>query len=125
MTDITELFVGTVADFADGACRIVVVDGREVGVREHQGEYYAYENRCVHQGGPACEGVVLGRVEETVGPVGEITGHAFSATDFHFVCPWHGWEYELKTGEFVGDRRRRLRRYETVVREERVYVATT
>ncbi len=25
--------------------------------------------------------------------------------EVHFVCPWHGYEYDLKTGECVGDRR--------------------
>ena len=29
----------------------------------------------------------------------------------HFVCPWHGYEYDLKTGECAADRRLRLKSY--------------
>ena len=35
-------------------------------------------------------------------------GLYFSETDMHFVCPWHGYEYDLKTGECVADRRLKL-----------------
>ena len=34
----------------------------------------------------------------------------------HFVCPWHGYEYDLKTGECVGDRKLKLRKFEVVKR---------
>ena len=32
----------------------------------------------------------------------------------HFVCPWHGYEYDMKTGECVSDRRLKLKKYEVV-----------
>jgi nitrite reductase (NADH) small subunit len=118
-----EIRVGTVAEFEDGACRLVVICGREVGVRIHRGEFYAYENRCIHQGGPACEGVLVGRVTETTSSGGEVLGQSFSEEVVHFVCPWHGFEYDLRTGEFAGDRSKRLHRYEVLVRGEEVYVA--
>jgi nitrite reductase/ring-hydroxylating ferredoxin subunit len=40
----------------------------------------------------------------------------------HFVCPWHGYEYELTTGECVGDRKLKLRKYEVVRRGEDIFV---
>jgi nitrite reductase/ring-hydroxylating ferredoxin subunit len=40
----------------------------------------------------------------------------------HFVCPWHGYEYDLKTGECIGDRKLKLRKYEVVKRGEEIYV---
>jgi nitrite reductase (NADH) small subunit len=42
------------------------------------GEISAMDNVCLHQGGPLGEGVVSG---------GKV------------VCPWHGWEWDPKTGE--------------------------
>ena len=38
------------------------------------------------------------------------------------MCPWHGWEYKLKTGECAPDPSLRLRRYEVVQREGGIYV---
>ena len=40
----------------------------------------------------------------------------------HFVCPWHGYEYDLKTGECVGDRRLKLKRFEVVHRGDDIFV---
>jgi hypothetical protein len=42
--------------------------------------------------------------------------------EMHFVCPWHGYEYDLKTGECIGDRKLKLRKYEVVKRGEDIYV---
>jgi nitrite reductase (NADH) small subunit len=42
------------------------------------GEISAMENVCLHRGGPLGQGVISkGKV----------------------VCPWHGWEWDPKTGE--------------------------
>jgi nitrite reductase/ring-hydroxylating ferredoxin subunit len=40
----------------------------------------------------------------------------------HFVCPWHGYEYDLKTGECIGNRKLKLRKYEIVARGGDIYV---
>ena len=45
-----------------------------------QGEFYAYQNLCVHQGGPACEGVIMHKVEDVLGPDRTWHGQKFSAT---------------------------------------------
>jgi nitrite reductase/ring-hydroxylating ferredoxin subunit len=42
----------------------------------------------------------------------------------HFVCPWHGYEYELETGCCVGDYRLKLKKYQVVHRGEDIYVVT-
>ena len=42
--------------------------GHEIGVFHWQGEFYAYQNLCVHQGGPACEGIIMHKVEDVLGP---------------------------------------------------------
>jgi nitrite reductase/ring-hydroxylating ferredoxin subunit len=38
------------------------------------------------------------------------------------VCPWHGWEWNLETGQHAGDRRRRLRTYQTRRDGDEIYV---
>ena len=42
--------------------------------------------------------------------------------EMHFVCPWHGYEYDLKTGACIGDRKQKLRSYEVVRRGDDIYV---
>src|SRR6266700_1750064 len=96
-----EKFVAKVSDFKDGDRKIVFDGENEIGVFRESGKYYAYSNFCLHQGGPACEGLTIAKVEEAIMPDKTSRGLFFSETDLHFVCPWHGYEYDMKTGECV------------------------
>ena len=73
-----ELFVAKISQFPDGERRIVAHGGREIGVFHWQGKFYAYENLCVHQGGPACEGIIMHKVEDVIGPDRGWLGQKFS-----------------------------------------------
>lgn len=117
----TDVFVAKAAQFPDGERRIVSHDGREIGVFHWKGEFFAYDNLCVHQGGPACEGVMMHKVEDVFGPDRTWHGQKFGDA-MHFVCPWHGYEYDLRTGECAADRRLKLKSYNVVQRGEDVYV---
>src|SRR5262245_11928620 len=119
-----EKLVGKDSEIQDGDRRIVFVGDREIGVFKAGGEYYAYSNTCLHQAGPACEGLIIAKVEERIREDKTSAGFYFSDTETHFVCPWHGYEYDLKTGEFVGDRRQKLRKYKVVQKGDDVYVVT-
>lgn len=121
----TELFVAKVSQFPDGERRIVAHKGREIGVFHWQGKFYAYENLCVHQGGPACEGIIMHKVEDVLGPDRGWVGQKFSSDEIHFVCPWHGYEYDLKTGECAADRSLRLKSFEVLKRGEDIYVVAS
>jgi nitrite reductase/ring-hydroxylating ferredoxin subunit len=118
----TEVPVGKAASFEDGSRRIVFHGDIEIGVFRWDGKFYAYENLCVHQGGPACEGVLMHQVEDVLASDRTFVRQKFSDTDVHFVCPWHGYEYDLTTGECVGDRRLKLRSYAVVERSGEVFV---
>ncbi len=117
-----EVFVEQADHFADGDRRIVSSGAHEIGVFRWDGQFFAYRNVCAHQGGPACEGLLMHKVEDVIGPDRTYQGQRFSDTEIHFVCPWHGVEYDLRTGECAADRRLRLRRYPVVVREGEVFV---
>ena len=116
-----ELFVAKVADLADGDRRIVKSGAKEIGVFHQDGAYYAYSNYCLHMGGPACEGILMNRVVDVIED-----DRTYSRQDFgdalHFVCPWHGFEYDVKNGEYVGDRKRKLAKYDVVRRGDAIYV---
>jgi nitrite reductase (NADH) small subunit len=117
-----DVLVGRRSDFAAGARKILAVGVREIGVLQHDGRFYAYENRCVHRGGPVCEGRILGRVEAVLADDKTVLGERFSETETHLICPWHGYEYDLETGECAADRNLRLRRYEVVEEGDEIYV---
>jgi nitrite reductase/ring-hydroxylating ferredoxin subunit len=117
-----EVYVGKVTDFIEND-RLIVRDGDlEIGVFHRDGRFYAYRNLCFHQGGPACEGMVIAKVEEVIAPDRTYLGQRFSDTEMHFVCPWHGYEYDLATGEFVVDRRKKLQKFEVLQKGDSVYV---
>jgi nitrite reductase/ring-hydroxylating ferredoxin subunit len=117
-----EKFVAKLAEFKDGDRRIVFVGDNEIGVFRHEGEFYAYSNFCLHQGGPACEGLTIAKVEERLRPDKTSMGLYFSEDEMHFVCPWHGMEYDMKTGECVSDRKLRLKKYKTLQKGDELYV---
>jgi nitrite reductase/ring-hydroxylating ferredoxin subunit len=117
-----EKFVSKASEFEDGDRRIVFVGDIEIGVFRTEGRFYAYSNNCLHQGGPACEGLIIAKVEEHIRPDKTSGGMYFSDTELHFVCPWHGYEYDIKTGEFVGDRRMKLKSYKVLQKGDDVYV---
>jgi nitrite reductase/ring-hydroxylating ferredoxin subunit len=118
----SEVFFGKRADFDFSGRQIVKSGDLEIGVMHRGGEYYAYENTCVHQGGPACEGLIMGKVEEIIASDKTYHGQRFSQDETHFVCPWHGYEYDLKNGECVADRRLRLKKFAVITKGEDVYV---
>lgn len=94
----------------------------EIGVFRVDDQLVAYENRCMHQGGPVCTGEIMGRYEQVLNPDGTVAGERFNDAEPHLVCPWHGWEYDLASGRCTADRRFRLRRYPLTVRDGDVYV---
>ena len=117
-----EKFVAKLSEFQDGDRRIVFIGDNEIGVFRHNGEFYAYSNFCLHQGGPACEGLTIARVEERLRPDKTSMGLYFSETDMHFACPWHGMEYDMKTGECVANRKLKLKKYKTLQKGDDLYV---
>ena len=116
-----EQFVGKASEINDGDRRIVFVGDREIGVFKDNGQFYAYSNVCLHQGGPACEGMMINNVVDVIEKDRTYHGQIYG-DEMHFVCPWHGYEYDLKTGECIGDRKQKLRKYEIVTRGDDIYV---
>lgn len=118
-----EIFVGKINEFTDeNVRRIVSVDEKEIGVFRRNDQFYALENLCPHAGGPVCEGVIRGKVEAVLNEEKDFVIHQINETAVHLVCPWHGWEYNLTTGECISDRKYRIRKYQVVEKGEEVYL---
>lgn len=118
-----EILVGRREELVDTGRTFLSVDGREIGVVAHDGDLFAFENRCRHQGGPVCEGLIMGKVEAILDEERRVRGERFSQETIHLVCPWHGWEYDLRTGRCATDETVTLARYELVERGEDVFLA--
>ena len=116
-----EWLVGKASDIKEGDRKVVTAGKREIGVFHKDGALYAYSNTCLHMGGPACEGIMINNVVDVIAADRTYQGQTFS-DEVHFVCPWHGYEYELQTGECVGDRRLRLKKFDVVRRGEDIFV---
>lgn len=86
--------IGTVEEIPPGEHKILEVAGRSIGVYNVGGEFYAIRNTCPHQGGPLCEGRVTGFVTASV--PGDYT---YTREGEIVRCPWHGWEFDIKTGQ--------------------------
>jgi 3-phenylpropionate/trans-cinnamate dioxygenase ferredoxin subunit len=90
--------VAKVEDVVPGQGTLVTVKGREIGLYNVGGEYFALLNRCPHEGASLCKGKVIGLVTSD-GP----GNYKVSRQGEILKCPWHGWEFDIKTGQSYCD----------------------
>lgn len=114
--------IGTVREFKPGSRKVVKAGGREVGIFRLGRSFYAWENTCAHAGGPVCQGRIMNRVEERIAADGRSLGLRFSRTRVNIVCPWHGYEYDIRTGRHQGNPALRLKPIAVRVRNGAVFV---
>lgn len=67
-----------VAELRTGEARVVECAGRTLALCRVEGGFFALDNTCLHRGGPIGEGFIDGTT---------------------ITCPWHGWQYDVRTGE--------------------------
>lgn len=86
--------VASTGEIAAGERKLVNVAGREIGVFNVDGAFYALANRCPHEGGSLCEGFVTG-LARSDGP----NTYRIERKGEFLRCPWHGWEFDISTGQ--------------------------
>jgi len=114
--------VGRVGELAEGERRVISCNGTEVGVFNVDGELVAWYNQCAHRGGPVCQGRIYRQVREPVDENGETRMLQHDPKRKNIVCPWHGWEFDLRTGRHPGGERFALRRAKHETTDGHVYV---
>jgi len=118
--------VAPVSEIPPGSRKLVTVRGRPIAIFNIGGEYFGLLNRCPHQGGNLFAGRLTGLLEAPV--PGK---YVYTRQGEILRCPWHGWEFDIRTGQSYCDPERiRARAYavevepgKTVV--EGPYVAET
>jgi nitrite reductase/ring-hydroxylating ferredoxin subunit len=88
--------VARVEDIAPGTVTTVYAGEEPVALARVDDEFYATQHACLHLQGPLGEG----RLDDHV-----------------LTCPWHGWQYDIRTGENEFDRALQLRTYEVRVED--------
>jgi nitrite reductase/ring-hydroxylating ferredoxin subunit len=112
--------VGTVEEFPPGTHKVVEVAGRQLGVFNIEGSFYALPNVCSHSTGPLCEakrltGTMIAGPETGFKPEWRHEGEILA-------CPWHGLEYHVPTGQCLNYKHIRLRRYAVEISGGEVFV---
>ena|SRR5919108_4241751 len=94
--------VARVDEVPPGTARIVQAGERKVALFNVGGTFYATQGECLHLKGPLGDGELEGGV---------------------VTCPWHGWQYDVRTGENEFDRALALEKFEALVEDGEVKVA--
>ena len=93
--------VARVDEVPPGTLRTVEVGEEEITLAHCAGGFYATQAHCIHLQGPLGEGHLDGCV---------------------LTCPWHGWQYDVRTGENEFDRAIQLRTYDVQVADGEIRV---
>jgi nitrite reductase (NADH) small subunit len=111
--------VGRLEDIPPGGRKILRLEGREIGVFNVEGRFYALKNVCRHQGARVC----LGKVTGTTLP-SAVYEFKYGMEGRVLRCPWHGWEYDITTGQSLFDPTVGLVTYPVEVEEGTIFVTT-
>ena len=117
-----EIYVARADDIADRDRKVVIDGDLEIGVFRLGDEFFAWQSECPHMGGPVCQGKVMNRVTEVLDGAQRSKGFRYVAEDVHIVCPWHGFEFNIRTGIHPGDPGSRLKGFPVELRDGAVYV---
>jgi nitrite reductase (NADH) small subunit len=93
--------VAAVSEIPPGTGREFTVGDRVVALFNVDGALYALDGICRHAGGPLGNGTLSGKV---------------------VTCPWHGWQYDVTTGQHCLAPRIQQDRFDVELRGDDVYV---
>ena len=93
--------VATTSEIPPGEGIVVEHGELSIAVFNVEGSYLAIDNTCCHRGGPLGEGDLEGSV---------------------VTCPWHGWQYDVVSGECLSSPGEFATRYAVEVVEDQIRV---
>ena len=93
--------IARTGELVEGKGMRAQVPGVELAIFRVGDGFRAYRNLCPHAAAPICGGPVAGTV---------------------LRCPWHGWEFDLRTGEHLSNPAVRLQSYPVEVVGDRLFV---
>lgn len=98
-------------DVPEGGQKLALVEGRSICVFNQQGQFFALADRCPHEGGSLCRGARIGLVQSSEPGV-----YSYSRRGELIKCPWHAWEFDIRTGQsWIDPRRIRVKSFDVNV----------
>ncbi len=90
----TRHVVAAVEEVPPGSRKRLSLEGREIALFNLAGEFFALGDKCPHESGSLCAGKIIGLA------AADEPGKYRLERDGEFVkCPWHGWEFDIRTGQ--------------------------
>lgn len=97
-----EILIARLADIPEGKGIVVDVSERRLALFRHSGQIFALDETCPHRGGPLHEGTIENDV---------------------VLCPWHQWQFDLRTGVSPINPLSKVRTYAVRVDRGNVFVS--
>ena len=88
-------------DVPPGTIHEFQVEGKVVAVANVEGQIHAINGVCIHRGGPLGDGPLEG---------------------FVVTCPWHGWQYDVRTGKVGQNPTAGVECYAVEIRGDEIFV---
>jgi len=116
--------VAKVSEIPPGARRIIVPwKGQAgIGVFNLHGSFYAIRNLCPHRLGPLCTGQLGNTASRDWFPGSDPPAMASEGMSEVIRCPWHLWEFDIKTGQCLVDPSVRVKTYPVTIQDGSVVV---
>jgi nitrite reductase (NADH) small subunit len=102
---------------SEGRPLVVSASGRELAIVHWKGQVYALRNVCPHMSASFADGAAHDRV--VCGANWEVD---IDEGQPLLRCPWHGWDYDMRTGRCIGDPKLRVKTYAARVAGSKVVV---
>ena len=93
--------VATTPELPPGANCELVVEDRIVALFNVDGELFALDGVCPHQGGPLGKGALTGCI---------------------VTCPWHGWQFDVRDGQHQASATLRHAFFPVKVEQDEIFV---
>ena len=101
-----------------GKVATVESGGRRIGLVWVDGELHRLADACPHRGAPLCSaGSLVKRIDHEDG------GIVVREPADRLRCPWHKWEFDVRTGACAEAPRMRVRRYRVWLEDDEIVVS--
>ncbi|MBI4043810.1 MAG: non-heme iron oxygenase ferredoxin subunit [Candidatus Diapherotrites archaeon] len=93
--------IASISEVSPGSAKTVNASGKDLALYNIGGTFYCTDNTCLHRGGPLGEGMLDAE---------------------NVTCPWHGWMYNVKSGQCETNPAMKLKTYPVQVQGTDVMV---
>lgn len=93
--------IASVSDIPEQNGLEVTVAGKVIGLFLVDGEVFAIDGLCPHAGGPVGKGYICGSM---------------------VTCPWHGWQFDVKTGQHSMSPNMSIAKYDVTVEDGEIWI---